>query len=406
MIKKNIYILYPAGYSGNYLRWAITVSDVDKFPSTVKHSVNKTASLLYGPAGTSHLHERHPTHHNLKRTVAWIIRHKPTEPNIYLVNHDGMDIIIEEEIVRIAMFDEDAAFIVIHDSQYLCREYGIINCVTKWPAYLMSTRPSELNKWLSDTNDSSYQFDAYNCANDIVFRNNIVRYGENLFGKPCVSRPSLLNWISAVYNNWYYCRNLVNSHEVNEEQYIPHISMEGRVFDMLNLDIASDKLPSILKSFLEKSGISDNFDCSHFEKVHHEYIDAQPNLQWFSSVDAWEKTGEIDSYLRSHSVIQAQLILLMLRKSNIMYYSAKESTEWKLFYVNNRRPDWPDIMCKDSTPMDYWLLPEHVREYIQHHNTGINIPFDGPVTNTALLNWEKLTLDEINAAYQSGKQVS
>ena len=56
----------------------------------------------------------------------------------------------------------------------------------------------------------------------------------------------------------------------------------------------------------------DDWDTSYVEEYHQNYINAQPNLQWFESFDNWCKTGELDEYLTSHIIIEAQLIKYML----------------------------------------------------------------------------------------------
>jgi len=40
MLKKNVYLIYPAGYSGSYLKWAVEISDADKRQATPLDPLN------------------------------------------------------------------------------------------------------------------------------------------------------------------------------------------------------------------------------------------------------------------------------------------------------------------------------------------------------------------------------
>ena len=78
--------MYPAGYSGNYVNWAINISDTTQYQFTTKNSVNQHDSNKYGSAGTSHLHHRIPTHQGVDQVISWIAHHRPNEKKIYVIN--------------------------------------------------------------------------------------------------------------------------------------------------------------------------------------------------------------------------------------------------------------------------------------------------------------------------------
>ena len=48
MLQKNVYILYPPGYCGSYINWAIHASDKELQKITVKDPLNNKNSAKYG----------------------------------------------------------------------------------------------------------------------------------------------------------------------------------------------------------------------------------------------------------------------------------------------------------------------------------------------------------------------
>lgn len=393
MLLKNIYIFFPPGYGGNYLSWLISSCDVDVYKNLVKSPVNTTASNQYGGQGTSHLHERFPTHHAYSRTVAWICKHRPASPRIYLINYDSLSASVAHDIVKLAMFDETGIFITISADKTLGREFAVINAVTKWPSFLHAARTQVKNKCLQ--NVDGYKFNPFTLQHDMMFRNNAVVYDKELFYSMCAPSVATLSDAAMDYNNWFAHRNELQPHEVNSEQYINFINLDDRVFNISNTDIVCDDVLAWLENFVVIASISDNVNLSPSRDYHQSYIDAQNNLQFFRSMAVWISTGKLDSYLTSHAIIQAQVIKLILSKHNIRYYHENEISRWKLFYVDHKQPDWPDILSKTSTPSDIQLLPAHIREFIISTNQIHDYP-GGSVTNIDLLNWKNMTIEQIN----------
>jgi len=303
MLNKNVYVLYPPGYSGSYINWCINISDSDRHSTTVKNPINDSSSLQFGGTGTAHLHTRIPTHQAYTQHVNWVLLNKPTEPQIYIINTAGQ----ENNYVTSQLLQQDRTGIIINihnNHDQLIDSYGAINSAIKWPVrYLAGAALS--NKQLS--------YNPFDCVNDYTFRNWAV---TNNWGQT----PLYYNVIDSEiqkYINWYHVRHKYHPHEVNETTYISTINYTNRIFQLSCLDIASPRFLATFYDIMNQSQCSDKFDLTYVNDFHKNYIDAQQNLQWFKSVDLWKSTGELDDYLSSHSIIQARLIFYILKKSNI-----------------------------------------------------------------------------------------
>ena len=86
MQAKNVYILFPAGYSGTYLSWCLDKSESSVSINTVDDPINKTKSDKYGGAGTCHIYQRHPTHGSIDHIMSWLILNQPKDKRNYLIN--------------------------------------------------------------------------------------------------------------------------------------------------------------------------------------------------------------------------------------------------------------------------------------------------------------------------------
>ena len=95
MLDKNIYLIYPPGYSGSYLSWCFSKSEIDLAESTVDDPLNIYNNKKYGGTGTSHLHYRIPTHSTIKEVMYWLILNQPKEKKIFLINGWDKGSIIE-----------------------------------------------------------------------------------------------------------------------------------------------------------------------------------------------------------------------------------------------------------------------------------------------------------------------
>jgi hypothetical protein len=402
MLTKNVYILYPAGYSGSYVNWAIHASDDDLCKQTVESPINLNSNSKYGGIGTSHLHHRIPTHQSIKQHLPWLILNKPVDKKVYILNSDKDD--IAEVFCSILGYDKDPIFIVVHDNNDMdIRSYGQINCSTKWPVFFAANHAMF---------DRKLTFDPFDCANDRNFRNLVA---ENQVGfrdlyplDDCVLDQVKSHYLN--YLNWFRARNLQNPHEVNADYYIDRESFpENCIFQISCLDVVTENFPNILNNILNQSQCLSSFDTNRIASVHQEYVKIQKNLQWFDSLNTWKQQGHVDEYLLSHSAIQGMIISRILKDceledrdpvtgSNPLGYMA-----WQAFYYRVKDPSWPE--CDHE--QDFYLLPKKVQiELIQNFNYVPKFSADPERAKcrSALVNWKNLSLEEINTIYQSFKK--
>jgi hypothetical protein len=398
MLQKNIYILYPPGYSGSYVNWAISVSDQDMAETTVKDPINGNSNETFGGNGTSHKHVRIPTHQGNGYHFAWVMRNRElsNNPRIYVINAGDEE--TYWSIWQIAAYDPDGVFIHIHnDANPLINSFGIINCVTKWPTYIAASLGDPLVGHGPGIVHPDY--DPFDCANDRLFRNWAVKDKDNFFRRNNPFDHELMQQWVGRYDRTYATRHKYQPHEVNETMYLPNMDLTNRIFSVSCFDICSPKFAQWLDEFMSVSQVSDNYDCSHVGAFHQTYIDAQPNLQWFDSIRRWELLGEVDDYLMSHSIIQAQVIAMILKFSGIKSLTETTRDTWISAYTRLRGSEWPEL---NQDEYSYWDLPDWVRKELE--DMGYKTIIDTPVNQEILaLDWENLDLKEINAVYQNTK---
>jgi uncharacterized protein Usg len=361
MLQKNIYLFYPAGFSGTYVGWALSKCDLDLAKITVDDPVNHSNSAKLGGVGTSHLHTRIPTHQGFFHHVAWQRWNRPTDPKIYNICTYNKDIVHERIINEILYQDPNGILIRIHnDNNPIIQSFGNINAVTKWPTFLASM--------MSDA-----PWDPYNLTDNKVFRNWAVTNKENFWDAYPI-RMHALNIEIKNKSQWYAVRNQKQPHEVNTDTYcVPDKQVFDRIYEFSCFDIVRPGFIPILQNILDTSGSSDNYSIDKVREFHKTYIDAQTNLKWFTSFHKWKKTGQLDEYLTSHSIVEAELIKEIFRSSGRMQYilTAEDNYRWLQYYNSNRQVDWP-IEC--NTEHDYHFLPDSVKSKIKYQFKS-NVPF-------------------------------
>jgi hypothetical protein len=376
MLTKNVYLLYPPGYSGSYVNWAINISDQDRVEYTVKNPINISNSEKLGGSGTSHLHVRVPTHQAYSQHVNWMLLNRPVDPGVYIINSvaDQNNYIISE----LVQHDPTGIIINIHNgSDPMIDGYGAINSALKWPVRYLAGFALE---------GLMLPFDPFNCASDIVFRNWAV---STECGHNPVDYQKVNQYIQR-YLNWYHVRHTYHAHEVNKNTYITNIDLNNQVFELSCLDIATPNFIKILLDIMNRSQCSDNYDLTYLQEFHKNYIDAQENLQWFESVKQWTKTGQLDQYLQSHAIIQAQLIKLIFELSNI-----NVNRSWKNFYNSIKDCSWPKCDLEE----EFVSLPSVVQQELIEQ-----FQYQVPLVPDFLNNqWIAMSLEEINNLYQSKK---
>ena len=398
MLQKNVYIIYPAGYHGSYVKWAIEVSDLDRRGSTVLDPLNRSTSSQFGGAGTSHGHVRIPTHQGFNHHCAWVILNRPTTPMVYIINSGGeSDQQLCDNMVQLLMQDPTGIIITINDgNDSVTQSYGRINCVIKWPTFMPATDAcTDIKNFMVHEN-----FDPFDCANDRLFRNHMVTDNNaltnNNHNNRMASGPldfALLDSSVAKYNDWYTVRNRFQPHEVNEKNYVTKIDYQNRIYEFDIKDIPSDKFLSKFQDLLNTSNISDNVNLDVLKQYHSEYISAQSNLQWFESFDHWSQTGNLDTYLLSHSIIQAELLREIMRRCHLRFDNIDyQNTAWQKFYNTVRGPNWPD-----TPPIaEFYQLPDWVKKEIL---TKFEYKIPNPVMYH--LNWQNMSLQDVNDVYQT-----
>ena len=401
MLTKNIYIVFPAGYSGSFMNWAIHASDTDLCKQTVVSPINLADNSIYGGIGTSHLHHRTPTHQGIRQHLPWMIYNKPTLPKIFTINgdHSGVD----EIVFSVLAYDIDPVFIFVHDNHDPdIRSYGQINCATKWPVFFSAQ---------AATNGKKITFDPFNFSDDINFRNlsaeNQVGF-LNMYPLDNIVLDQVKSYYTD-YLNWLKIRNTYNPHEVNTNQYLFRESFpDNCIFQVSCLDIVSKDFPTILHNILTESQCLSSFDTQKIIPVHQDYIKAQKNLQWFESIRTWRLTGKLDDYLLSHSAIQGMVISQILHDCEWVDKHPTTGNDplgymkWQAFYYRIKDSSWPD--CDHE--QDFYLLPKKIQtEIIKNFNYTPQFSTDVQRANCrkALADWKNLSLDDINTIYQSYK---
>jgi hypothetical protein len=394
MINKNVYILYPAGYHGTYVKWAVECSDLDSRKNTVSNPINKNNTRQFGGIGTAHNNVKIPTHQNFEHHQRWVILNRPKNPKVYAINTTSECSI--ETISNLLFEDKTGIVILIHNNNDNAIEsYGHINCVIKWPSYMYT-----LLRQFDSIVKIAGEFDAFNCANNREFRNFLVK--NNVLGTQKKLDFENLQHVIDTNAKWYTCRNFCQPHEVNEETYISNITdIDKRIFQINCKDIPSTEFLNIFKNILQISDLSDNWSTEQLQNIHQEYIDVQPNLQWFDSLQNWEKTGQLDNYLISHSVIESKIILQILKKSNVHKYTYEDRARWLTFYTDVCGVDWPKT---PSSEAEYYNLPKWIQDEITQHFQYQLICQGPPVETIQKLDWETMSLGDINKVFQDSQQ--
>ena len=399
MLQKNVYIVYPAGYHGSYVKWAIEVSDLDRRTITVLDPLNRSNSTSYGGPGTSHGHVRIPTHQGFNDHTNWVIQNRPVDPTVYIINPSGDNIC--HGLVQLLIQDPTGIIITINDgNDRVTQSYGRINCVTKWPTFMPATDAVTGNK-----NFGMHEnFDPFNCARDRLFRNSMVT-NINLLtqnARDFSTASSPLNFedleiLAARYNNWYSVRNQYQPHEVNETTYTPRVDYENRLYELNIKDIPSDKFLLQLQDILTTTGISNKFNLDVVNNYHRDYILAQPNLQWFDSFAHWSRTGELDDYILSHSIIEAELLREIMHRCNMwVAYTESDNSKWQKFYKQTQGSDWPDMPL---TEFGFYQLPAWVKKEILEIYTLKHQADPEPDPIMGALDWQNMSLQDINQVY-------
>lgn len=392
MLTKNIYILYPAGYSGSYLNWAISISDTDLYHTSVKNPINTSTTPQFGGAGTSHNHVKIPTHQDINCHLAWVIHNRPTDKKIYNINDHSRHQHVYTSIRILMQSDPSGVFVIVHNqSDPDVDAYGTINCITKWPTFGEARL-----RLLTFADPREEKFSWFESSR--TYRNFIVKNHSSFFHHIVAPDYTAIKDEVNKAADWYLVRNKLQPHEVNESTYVNNFDIDNRIFDISCANIASDCFPQWLEKFMSSSNVSDMYDCKYVRDYHRTYIGTQLNLKWFDSIKEWESTGKLDPYLNSHCGIEAHVILKIFKNSNIL--TTEQQHSWINFYARVKEPSWPMILDEHN----FYMLPEHIQHKILYEY-NYKLTVTGPPNKNILdLDWEHASTEEINNVYQSTRQ--
>ena len=304
MLSKNIYLLYPPGSSGSYIHWCIHRSELDLAKTTIDDPLNPQENKTFGGVGTAHLHTRIPTHQSIHQHLCWMTYNQPKEKKVFLLNchnvPNSYNVSRPEVAIRSIMAsDPDPVIVVITDNGVLDdRKYGSLNTITKWPIFFKANQQIE----------ERFNFDSFNCKDSIDARNLFVESYHSMFPFLDGINDDLLAESLRWYKEWYDVRNTYNGHEVNEETYVLPSTEVKHLYQVSLTDIVSDRFPAWFDNFVANinAGV---FNTEFIKSYHQTYVDAQQNLQWFKEIEQFRKTLVLTDFLRSHSLLQAFVIL-------------------------------------------------------------------------------------------------
>lgn len=400
MLQKNVYIIYPAGYGGNFLNWAINISDAESSKTTVSNPINTTSNSQFGGQGTSHFHARIPTHANIRTVMNFQLRHRIDGKKIYVCNDSW------KNIPTLLESDPAAIFVNIHDNDdELQKSFGAIQCCIKWPTYISvycALNFTNGHKGIHET------FNPYDCKDDRLFRN------YSVLNKPFRSNGPInyevIEQEIDAYKRWYNCRNQVNPHEVNEKYYLPKLNYDGRIFEIDLKTLNSESFVEWFEDFMHQSGVSDSYDTTQFKKIAPLYLEHQTNLQWYNSINTWNRTFKIDDYLRSHSIIESELIRHIFIKTGQINFLEFDLSTVQYGYHLVKKNHWPENPPKNIPELfslDLGIQSDLAKlcrlMNINYHPLPENANVSPkPIDYAAcyLMNWENSSIDQINAVFK------
>ncbi len=343
---KNIYILFPAGYSGTYLSWCLNKSELSTSVNTINDPINKTKSDKYGGAGTCHLYYREPTHASIDYIMSWLILHQPKDKRIYLVNVWGW-FQLTRAINHILSFDRDPIIIHITADDADAEALGNLNAMTKWPLIFDIFEHTD-----------RFGIDFYNIDDSMRTRNILVKNYNYIFtsSKSITFEDKEINkfecdqpdkaikmmWSEDYYyfmrnliTKWFTVRNKHTPHEVNEEQFIKPYKLPKNYYSIGLKEIYQSDFPNKLEMIVSDKDIG-NYNFDYVKSFHQTYIDNQSNIQYLSEIKMFRETGVLTEYLNSHPLLRALVIKNMLLKlPNDYDWETKQLNEIVGYYTNN-----------------------------------------------------------------------
>jgi hypothetical protein len=313
MLKKNIYILYPPGYCGSYISWAIAKSDRDLEKTTVDNPINSSSSVKFGGQGSAHLYYRNPTHMGWENILIWFLENKPTDKRTYIINagSDGGTLSRTGPAHIVKMFshtDPEGIYINIHHNDDLdLRDLGNLNLWTKWPIYfkaIKASHPLLAPELTSDTIDNR------------SLRNFFVKTYPTYFpGNTKIDQNSIRSYWKE-RKSWFDVRYAANPHEINPNEFTIRDGENTGVYELGLNQILSGELPDALANILTDAGAGD-FNFDYLKSFHQEYVNAQTNLAFLDGIKLLRNKNILSDCLLSNPLVEAITIQTIAKTENL-----------------------------------------------------------------------------------------
>lgn len=298
-MNKNVFFLFPAGYSGNYLQWIINISEESKKEFTVKNPLLSN--------GTTHAFVRKPTHMGVFNILNWIIKNQPSSPQTFILYANAdKDAWIDHpahSAYRLLKSYPDGLFVNIYASTDDEVKVGALNSYTKWTTWMYDQT--------SFGSDQTPKFDWEGGKNGIVSiadRNWLVENWRTFF----TINNQAFNWDELKYNidgfrRWYKGRKEMEPAETDSQQFNSFETFPtDNILDVTLGDIYSRDFfdNTQLFSWLD-SQHAGKFDWEYAKSYHQTYLDAQDNLRWFTDIANMRQHQLVSTWLLKHTLGQA-----------------------------------------------------------------------------------------------------
>lgn len=293
MLKKNVYITYPAGYAGTYLNWIIYANDQDLI--TVDDPITSVANM--------HGHVKLPTHQNLQKTLWWMMLHKPKEKLVYAIYAHNSNYALATPAAAadfILRTDPDPVILNITDNdEDDVKKFGVINVETKWPTYL-AARNCQVPHW---------NYNPFQDSDKPHAEAWLSKYWQMYIPSNGPLDRQHLDKLLQEHRTWIQVRNETAPEEVNSRQYyVPDDVPDNTIFDINLRQIFTPEFPAMFQNILERTECIDS-DYEQLHSFHPRFLQSQRNRHWFADIENYRSTGEISDFLKSTTSTRAFLLL-------------------------------------------------------------------------------------------------
>jgi hypothetical protein len=292
MLKKNVYITYPAGYMGTYLNWMIHASEQDLAKETVVDPVTEVSN--------AHRHIKFPTHLSWAKALTWIAYNKPTKNLVYALNarkHKDYHLTPEYAIQNIMRMDENPVFINCHDEDDADTvKFGALNMFTKWPTFL-----SAIGVWHNEYNPAT-DSDSKQARNWLI-----DNWQKESPGNSKIN-PDIILYNLKGHRDWFDIRKKTAPLEMTTEQYLIPDGLPEHLYNVSIKDIIQKDFPRQFEDLVKSADLGD-FNFDHCKAYHETFLSKQTNIKWFEAVEKFRTTKTVDPWFYDNALSQAFLLL-------------------------------------------------------------------------------------------------